>query len=97
MNRKLIVLIVVVAVMILAGLPAITGALVRLGVVGLAANLRAEYLTGTAVAVIAALLILLPRQVVVGIWFFAAARTCRVCGTRVERVARYCPQCGSLV
>jgi hypothetical protein len=97
MSRKLIVLIVVVVVMVLAGLPAITAALVHLGVVGLAAKVRAEYFTGTAVAVIAALLILLPRQVVVGIRFFTAARTCRVCGTRIERVARYCPQCGSRV
>jgi hypothetical protein len=95
MTRKLAVLIVVVVVMVLAGLPALTTSLIRLGVVGLAAKLRAEYITGTTVAVIAALLILLPRQVVVGIQFFTVARTCRVCGSRLERVAPYCPQCGS--
>ena len=95
MNRKLLVLIVVVAVMVLAGLPAITAVLVQLGVIGLATKLRAEYLTGTAIAVILALLILLPRGVVAHIRFMRVSCACRVCGTRLDRVGRYCPHCGS--
>jgi predicted amidophosphoribosyltransferase len=60
-----------------------------------ARNLRAGHLTGTAITVIIALLILLPKQAIVAIRFLATTGTCHVCGRGISRPARYCPHCGS--
>ena len=60
MFRKLIVIAVCAIVLTMAGLPAIVAALNRAGVLPLARALRSEYLTGTAITVIVALLILIP-------------------------------------
>ena len=95
MLRKLIVIAIGTAVVTIAGLPTITTALDRAGVIPLARTIRANYLTGTAIAVIIALLILLPS---VG-WVPLGSRSvrCSVCDQHVRRRSHYCPTCGSRV
>jgi hypothetical protein len=94
MHRKRLVIAVVAAVLILAALPTITAALDALGIIPFARAIRAEYLTGTALAVIGALLILLPRtkpEPAVG------GHACTVCDAPLRPGSRYCPACGSRV
>ena len=96
MSRKLIIITIVVGILAIAGLPAITTALCRLGVIPLARSIRAEYLTGTALAIIVTLLVLLPRTYRDTV----ARRTdqCPVCGQVLRRhCGRYCPTCGSRI
>ncbi len=97
MTRKLIVITIVATILLIAGMPAITAALAELGLVGTAQTLRAEYVTGTAIAVILALLILLPRRTIVGLRIERPDAKCPVCEQRIDRAATYCPQCGSRV
>ncbi len=93
MSRKLIVITIAAIIMVTAGLPAITARLWHVGLVPLARWIRAEYLTGTALAVILALLVLLPSRS----RFNGGLRphACPVCGERNRTHNRYCPQCGS--
>ena len=93
MSRKLMVITIVIGILAIAGLPAITMALCRLGVIPLARSIRAEYLTGTAIAVIMALLILLPSTYRIN--FAQRTDQCPVCGQVLRRRGRYCPDCGS--
>lgn len=95
MTRKLVLIATISLILAVAGLPGIAAALTELGLVGLARNLRAEYLTGTAITVIIALLILLPRHAIVAIRFIATTGTCHVCRRGISRPAKYCPHCGS--
>jgi hypothetical protein len=93
MNRKLVVIAIIMAVLVTAGLPAMTAALNHVGVIPFARSLQAEYLTGTALTVILVLLLLLPSQS----RFNSGLRQCAcpVCGERNRTHNRYCPQCGS--
>ena len=95
MSRKLMLIMIVTGVLAIAGLPAITTALCRLGVIPAAQSIRAEYLTGTTLAVIVALLILLPSTYRISV----ARRTdqCPVCGQPLRQRGRYCPVCGSKI
>lgn len=97
MLRRLAVLTILTVTLITAGLPTITSALIELGLVGVAQRVRAEFLTGTAISAILALLVLLPRHTVVGPRLEAPARTCSVCENPLCEHARYCPNCGSCV
>ena len=78
MSRKLMLIMTVTGVLAIAGLPAITTALCRLGVIPAARSIRAEYLTGTTLAVIVALLILLPSTYRISV----ARRTDQLPGVR---------------
>lgn len=91
--RKLIIVSLIVAVIMLAKVWAIAGWLDRIGVVGWAWSVRAEFITGTAVTVIAALLILLPSTVARGVPRPEVGRRCPVC----DEGLRPCPACGSRV
>ena len=95
MNRKLIVITIAATILIMAGLPAITAGLHRAGLIPLARSIRAEYLTGTALTVIVALLILLPARWRVRV--SPRGYACSVCEASVRPGARYCPACGSRV
>ena len=97
MSRKLIVITIVVGVLTIAGLPSITTALHRLGVIPVAQSIRAEYLTGTAIVVILALLVLLPGWNRVSWRNRIAVRQCPVCEGLLGRPGRYCPSCGSRI
>jgi hypothetical protein len=60
-TRKLIVLTVVLGVAAIAGIHSIADWLTRIGAVEGAVQLREEFITGTAVTVVVALVILVPR------------------------------------
>lgn len=92
-NRKRAVVGVIVAVLVLANAGSIVSWLNSLGVIPLAQHIRVEYVTGTAVAVIMALLILLPGRAVWAI----CERRCPVCDCAMLRRGKYCAKCGSRV
>ena len=92
-SRKLVVVGVIAAVLVLANAGTIVGWLQGLGLIPLAEYLRAEYVTGTAIAVVVALLILLPGRTV----WAVLARRCPVCDSPLLRRGRYCAECGSRV
>ena len=77
----------------LANLGMFVNWLETLGVLAWAQHMCDRYFTGTAVTVIAALLLLLPSGAVVAI----CAQRCRVCDALLLRRGRYCSACGSRV
>ncbi len=95
MFRKFTVITIVVGVITVASMPAMTNALYRMGLIPLARSIRADCLTGTALTVIMALLILLPSRWCVRI--VPRGYECPVCEARVRPGARYCPACGSRI
>ena len=92
-KRKLLVAGSIVAVLVLANVGAVVAWLQGIGLIPLAEYLRAEYVTGTAIAVIVALLILLPGRAVWAI----CVRRCPVCDSLLVRQGKYCAECGSRV
>ncbi|MBN2561151.1 MAG: hypothetical protein JXQ75_09495 [Phycisphaerae bacterium] len=96
-TRKLVVVGVIAAVLLLANALVIATWLNSAGVIRLAKSLRAEYVTGTAIVVIAALLILLPAQRRERQEARFSSQQCPVCDERLRPGGRYCPACGSLV
>jgi hypothetical protein len=88
--RRLIVLALVAAIFLLANVWIVVTWLDEKGMIDFAEHIRTEYLTGTAIAIIIVLLILLVRP-------GAAGRRCAVCERRVAGRARYCGECGSRV
>lgn len=95
MFRKLVVIGLATLIIILAGLPAITAMLDHLGVIPLAQAIRTRYLTGTAIATIIALIILVPASYRITIVPWNVR--CSVCGRRARMGSRYCAACGSRV
>jgi hypothetical protein len=85
-RRKVFVFGFVLAVVLLANAAIIAQWLDDTGIVGLAQAVRHEYLTGTAIAIIAALLILLVPSTFIA--------KCRVCEQFLLRQGVYCPKCG---
>jgi hypothetical protein len=93
-KRKLTVVIAVAAVIILANVWGIAALLDGAGVIRFADHIRREYLTGTAIAVIAVLLFLLTEPIgMVAGW----VKRCRVCRRLLVGSAKYCGRCGSRV
>ncbi len=92
-GRKLAVISAIVAVLLLANAGTIVAWLQGLGVIPLAECVRSEYLTGTAIVVILALLILLPGRAV----WAVLVRRCPVCDAALLRRGMYCAECGSRV
>jgi len=93
--RKIIVVAVAAAILILANFLVLAHWLDRVGIIGWAEGLRHEYLTGTAITIIVVLLVLIvppSRIFVVG---HGEQRRCRVCDGVLDRPGRYCPRCGS--
>ncbi len=64
-----------------------------LGIIAWAQHVRDQYLTGTAITVVAVLLVLLPSGAVVAV----CAQRCRVCDAVLLRRGKYCNECGSRV
>ena len=90
--RKLIMLTLVVALFVLANAWLLVSWLEDRGVIDLAKHVRAEYLTGTAITIIIALLILLVGPKANG---RSPLRRCPVCDHRILGRANYCGECGS--
>jgi hypothetical protein len=93
--RKIIVLSCIGIILLLGNVLAVANWLAQKGVMGKANWVREEFLTGTAIAVIVALLILLVspksgRAVAFG-------RRCPVCDKRLFGDPKYCGECGSRV
>lgn len=95
--RKLILVSLIVSVLLLANVWTIAGVLDRLGVVACAQWLRKEFITGTVIVVIIALLILLPAQLAWRRPWPNSVPRCPVCDEGLRRGGRYCPACGSRV
>lgn len=91
--RKVAVLLLVAGVFLFANLWFVVNWLQDQGVVDAAQHIRAEYLTGTAITIIVALLILLVRPSREKAWF----RRCSVCDHVLVGPSRYCSDCGSKV
>jgi hypothetical protein len=77
----------------LANLGAFVNWLEHRGVLAWARRACDQYVTGTSVTVIAALLILLPSGTVIAI----CAQRCRVCDALLLRRGKYCSECGSRI
>ena len=94
-SRKLLLTSLVLLIFVVANILAIALWLDTTGVVEWARRLRTEFLTGTALTIIVALLILLvnPHRAE----RFGLIRRCGVCDKRVIGRATYCSECGSKV
>jgi len=94
--RKIIVLGLIGIIFLTANILVVANWLSNQGLTDWANNIKAEYLTGTAIAVIATLLILIvgPKQ---GSGRGVAFRRCAVCDKRVIGNPSYCGECGSRV
>ena len=91
--RKRLVASGVVLLVCLANAGLFVNWLDSIGVLAWARRVSDQYLTGTSVTVIAALLILLPSGTVIAI----CAQRCRVCDALLLRRGKYCSECGSRV
>ena len=92
--RRLIIVGLIGAVILLANTWAIASWLSKAGLIGWAQRVRVEYLTGTAVTLIVVFLLLLgPATCRV----VASIRRCPVCDRPLARRGKYCPECGSRV
>lgn len=89
--RKTVVLLLVAAVFLVANLIVITAWLHQVGVIGWAQGFREEFLTGTAITILVALLILIAGP---GHNRDTGGSNCPVCD-RSQRGGRYCKHCGS--
>ena len=95
-RRKTLVISALLAIIVLANLGNLARWLDRAGVIGWAQGLRHEYITGTALTIIAVLLVLiLPQSRRIFIIGRGAQSRCRVCDGVLDRPGRYCPACGS--
>ena len=92
-SRKFVVAGIIAVVLALANAGTIVAWLHGVGVIPLAEHIRSEYVTGTAIAIIVALLILLPGRAVWAI----CVRHCPVCDCLLLRRGKYCGECGSRV
>jgi hypothetical protein len=92
--RKITVLGLVGLVLLIGNVLFVANWLADKGFVDWAKNIRTEYLTGTAITIVAALLILLvsPRTKTGGL-----IRRCPVCDHRLIGSPNYCGDCGSKV
>jgi len=92
--RKIIVLGLIGTFLLIGNILFVANWLSEKGVVDWATNLRAEYLTGTAITITAVLLILLvtPRAKTGGL-----VRRCPVCDHVLLTRGSYCSECGSRV
>ena len=90
--RKLVVLVLVALIFVLANLWLVVGWLAERGVVDWAQHVRSEYLTGTAITVVIALLILLATPRSTG---HRLLRRCPVCDHVLLGRGTYCSDCGS--
>lgn len=85
--RKTIVLAIVGLILLVASAEWILIRIQESGAVEVAEGIRHEYLTGTAITIVTAMLIMLSSDA-------GSRKKCSVCGRRVAR-GSYCSSCGS--
>jgi len=95
--RKTIVLVLVAAIFLLANMWLVMNWLQEKGVIDMARYVRKEFLTGTAITIIAVLLILLVKPAREAAGRSGLIRRCPVCDHRLLGRGSYCGQCGSKV
>lgn len=95
--RKIIIIVMIAAVFITANVMVIARWLEDNGIPLIAQKIREDFLTGTAITVIIALLILLIGPGSTRSAGFAAAAYCPVCRAGIAADDRYCRSCGSRV
>lgn len=95
--RKVVVVGLIAGVFVMANALVIAEWLADRGLVEWAAGIRQEFLTGSAIAVIIALLILLVPAARSGRSIWGLAKRCPVCDEPVSTRARYCGECGGRV
>jgi hypothetical protein len=96
-RRKTLVISALLAIIVLANFGNLARWLDRAGVISWAQGLRHEYVTGTALTIIAVLLVLIVPQARIFIIGRGAQSRCRVCEGVLDRPGRYCPTCGSRI
>ena len=89
--RKFVVAASVGGIFVLANALVVTHWLREVGAIDLARNIREQFLTGTAITIIVAMLILLVKPAATGSGWI---RRCPVCDHRLLR-GKYCGECGS--
>ena len=94
-RRKLVVLAIIGTIFLLANALIVAAWLQDNGIIEWACSVRSEFITGTAITVILALLILLVRPGNVYGSHSAADRRCPVCDHLLTGRGRYCSECGS--
>jgi hypothetical protein len=95
--RKIIVLGLIGIIFLLANILVVANWISDAGIADKAGWVRREFLTGTAVAVILVLLILLVSPKNAGGKAIGFARRCPVCDKRLSGNPSYCGECGSKV
>ena len=95
--RRFVVVVPAAAILLLANALNLGEWLDGVGAVGWARSIRTEYFTGTAITVIAALLILLPSSTPRGLMESKQRLRCPVCDESLRPGGRYCAACGSRV
>jgi len=93
--RKLLVLSLVGGIFLLGNVWLVVNWLDEKGVIDGATYVRKEYLTGTAITIIIALLILLVKPGREAAGRFGLMRRCPVCDHRMIGRGEYCGECGS--
>ena len=91
--RKRLVVSCVLLLICLANVSVLVSWLTWIGLIGWAQYVCDRYLTGTAVTVIAVVLIIAPTGTLVG----TCIRRCRVCDAMLLRRGKFCHECGSRV
>ena len=91
--RKRLVMICVVLLICLANAGVVVNWLAEIGLISWARHVCDRYLTGTAVTVIAVVLIIVPTSTLVGTY----VQRCRICDALLLRRGKYCSECGSRV
>ena len=96
--RKIILLGLIGCIFLMANVVVVANWLANSGVSQFAQTIKNNYLTGTAVTIIVALLILLvgPKKTS-GSTIMSFVRRCPVCDHRLIGSANYCSDCGSKV
>ena len=95
--RKIIVIGIIGAIFLAGNILLVANWLAEQGIEEKANWIRHEFLTGTAIAVIIALLILLVSPKSGGSRSFGLTRRCPVCDHRLIGNPNYCADCGSKV
>lgn len=92
--RKIILLMLIGAIFLMGNIVLIANWLNEKGLPAFADHIRSNYLTGTAVTIIVALLILLTGPKAGG-KTLSFSRRCPVCDKRLIGNPKYCSECGS--